>query len=160
MQFKYIIWCVFYRKFLNFHFLNILTNSKCKSFNNFQAIKVKCFLYVPQSMFNKTINSLFYISPISQFKNKVHVVETRKFRKLSFDKKNCFFSDYIFEIWVVSLLPDVSKILWKKIVRGDRFWIKVLTSKTKNHNSNSIRETSMKLCSMHSYCRRHMCAKN
>ena len=59
----------------------------------------------------------FYISPTFQIKNKVHIVETRKFRKLSFEKKKfSFFSGYISEIGIVSLLPDVSKILWKKIL--------------------------------------------
>ena len=73
-------------------------------------------MFVPQGMFNKTIN-FFYILPTFQIKNKVHVVETRKFLKLSFEKENIFFSflsGYISEIWIVSLLPDISKILWKK----------------------------------------------
>ena len=42
--------------FLNFHFLSILTNSKCKGFYNFQAIKFNFFLHVPQSMVTKTYN--------------------------------------------------------------------------------------------------------
>ena len=77
--------------FLNLHFLNILTNLKCKGFYNFQPNKLTFFVFVPQGMFNKTINYFFYISPTFPIKNKVHVVETRKFRKLSFEKENIFF---------------------------------------------------------------------
>ena len=93
----YAIWIpykgFFHSIFLNFHFSSIFTNSKCKGFYNFEAIKLKFFLYVPQSMFNKTVNSIFfYISPTFQIKNQVHKVETKKFRKLSFDKKYFFLS--------------------------------------------------------------------
>ena len=56
---QYLIRVVFYSIFLNFHFLSILTDSKCKRFYNFQAIKLKFFLHVQQSMFNKTCNSFF-----------------------------------------------------------------------------------------------------
>ena len=40
--------------YLNFHFLNISTYSKCKGFHNFQAIKLKFFLHVPHCMVNKS----------------------------------------------------------------------------------------------------------
>ena len=63
-------------------------------------------------MFNKTLNSIFYNLPNFQIKNKAHTVE--KFRELSFDRKIFVFSSsgYISEIWIVSLLLDVSKIPW------------------------------------------------
>ena len=128
VPFKYLIRGVFHRIFLNCHFLNVLTNSKCKGFCNFQAIKLRFFLYVPQSMLKKQSIQFFYISPTFWIKNKVHIAETRKFRKLSFDKKKSFSSGSISEIWIIGILLDVSKILWKKFyimylkfVRGDRF---------------------------------------
>ena len=61
----------------------------------------------------------FYISPTFQIKNEAHTLETRKFRKLSFDKEKyflSFLSGYISEIWIVSLMPDVTKVPWKKIL--------------------------------------------
>ena len=65
--FKYLIRDVFHPIFLSFHFLSILTNSKCKGFYNFQAIKIKCFLHVSQGMGNKTFNSVFsYVSYFSK----------------------------------------------------------------------------------------------
>ena len=67
-------------------------------------------------MLTKQSNQFFYISPTFQIKNKVHIVESRKFRKFSFDKKIVFFSLFpgcISEIWIVSILQNVSKILWK-----------------------------------------------
>ena len=60
VPFKYLIMGVFHSIFLNFHSLNILTNSKCKVVYNFQAIKLKFVLYVAQSTFNKTTNSIFF----------------------------------------------------------------------------------------------------
>ena len=59
VPFKYLIRGVFNPIFLNIHFLSILTNSKFKGFHNFQAIKLKLFLHVPQSMVNITCNSIF-----------------------------------------------------------------------------------------------------
>ena len=74
VPFKYLIMGVFHSIFLNFHSLNILTNSKCKVVYNFQAIKLKCFLHVPQSIVNKTCNSIFlYFS----YFLKSHTVEIR-----------------------------------------------------------------------------------
>ena len=77
-HFKYLIKGDFNPIFLNFQFLSILTNSKCKSFYNFQAIKLKFFLHVPQCMVNKTYSSIFlYCSYFSKIKNKALAVETR-----------------------------------------------------------------------------------
>ena len=63
VHFKYLIRSDFNSIQLNLHFFNILTKSKCKGFYNFQAMKLKFFLYIPQGTFNKTIISFFYISP-------------------------------------------------------------------------------------------------
>ena len=50
---RYIIKRVFHTKFLNSHFLNISTYSKCKGFHNFYAIKLKFFIHVTQVVMNK-----------------------------------------------------------------------------------------------------------
>ena len=74
-------------------------------------------MYVPQSMFNKKFNSFFIFYIFFRLKIMPTQPIDPKFRKLSFDTKKIFFSfpsGYISEIWIVSLLLDISKILWKK----------------------------------------------
>ena len=87
LSFKYLIRGVLNPIFLNFHFLNILTNSKCKGFYNSHCIKPNFFSMLHKVCVTKQSIQFFYISPTFQIKNNVHIVETRKFRKLSLTKE-------------------------------------------------------------------------